>query len=240
MIEPEIELARCLTPALARGAVIVIPAFAVGRAQLLLLHLARLKRKGELPDVPIFLDSPMAIDASGLYSRHMHEHRLSTADVDLMCNAATFVNTPEQSKLLDQRSGPMIVISASGMATGGRVIHHLKSFVGDERNLILLTGFQAPGTRGGSLASGASKLRMHGEDYPVRAEVRQLRAGSSHADANEILAWMSKLAKPPRQTFITHGEPGASDALRQRIERELGWSSLVPEYRQTIELSAHE
>ncbi|HEY0682267.1 MAG TPA: MBL fold metallo-hydrolase [Steroidobacter sp.] len=236
-VEPEVELGRCLAPAIARGAVVVVPAFAIGRAQTLLLHIARLKHKGALPDIPVYLDSPMAIDASGLYRRFMHEHRLSAADYDLLCHAASFINTAEQSKSLDRRTGPMIIVSASGMATGGRVIHHLKSFLGDERNLILLTGFQAPGTRGGSLASGASTVRIHGEDFPVRAEVRQLQAGSSHADANEILAWMGKLPKPPRQTFITHGEPSASDALRQRIERQLGWSTLVPEYRQTVELT---
>src|SRR5690606_26842125 len=181
---------------------------------------------------------PMAIDASGLYRRFMREHRLSEADSSLMCNAASFINTPEQSKSLDRRDGPMIIISASGMATGGRVIHHLKAFLGDRRNLILLAGFQAPGTRGGSLASGASTVRIHGQDFPVRAEVRQLQASSSHADADEILAWMRQLGTAPRQIFITHGEPGASDTLRQRVEHELGWPALVPEYRQTIELSA--
>jgi metallo-beta-lactamase family protein len=237
-IDPEVELARCLTPALARRGVVVVPAFAVGRAQTLMLHIARLKHRGELPDVPVYLDSPMAIDASGLYRRFMREHRLSAADSSLMCNAASFINTPEQSKSLDRRDGPMIIISASGMATGGRVIHHLKAFLGDRRNLILLAGFQAPGTRGGSLASGASTVRIHGQDFPVRAEVRQLQASSSHADADEILAWMRQLGTAPRQIFITHGEPGASDTLRQRVEHELGWPALVPEYRQTIELSA--
>lgn len=236
-IDTEVELAQCLNPAIARGAVIVVPAFAIGRAQTLLLQIARLKRKGQLPDIPVFLDSPMAIDASALYRRFTHEHRLSAADCDLMCDAATFVNTADQSKALSQRSDPMIIISASGMATGGRVVHHLKAFVGDERNLILLTGFQAPGTRGGTLAAGASTVRIHGQDFPVRAEIRQLQAGSSHADSNEILAWLRQLTQAPRQTFITHGEPGASDALRQRIERELGWSTLVPEYRQTVDLT---
>ena len=237
-MDPEIELAQCLDPALARGGVVVVPAFAIGRTQTLLLHIARLKRKGLLPDIPVYLDSPMAIDASGLYRHFIHEHRLDAADCDLMCHAGTFINTAEQSKSLDRRTGPMIIVSASGMATGGRVIHHLKAFLGDERNLILLTGFQTPGTRGGSLVNGATTVRIHGEDFPVRAEVRQLHAGSSHADANEMLGWMRKLASAPRQTFITHGEPGASDALRQRIERELGWSTLIPEYRQTVELTA--
>lgn len=237
-IDAERELAQNLSPALARGAVIVVPAFAIGRAQTLLLQIARLKRKSALPDIPVFLDSPMAIDASALYRRFTREHRLSAAECDLMCNAATFINSADQSKALSQRTGPMIIISASGMATGGRVVHHLKAFLGDERNLILLTGFQAAGTRGGSLANGASTVRIHGQDFPVRAEVRQLQASSSHADANEILAWLRQITKPPRQTFITHGEPGPSDALRQRIERELRWSTLVPEYRQTLDLTS--
>lgn len=235
-VDTERELMQWLPSAIERGGVTVIPAFAVGRAQALLLHIARLKRRGELADVPVYLDSPMAIDASALYHRFMHEHRLSAAECDLMCHAASLVNTPDQSKALSARTGPMIIISASGMATGGRVVHHLKAFVSDERNLVLLAGFQAPGTRGGALANGARILRMHGEDFPVRAEVKQLQSASSHADANGMLAWMSNLAKPPRQTFVTHGEPGASDALRQRIERELRWSATTPEHLQAVEL----
>lgn len=235
-VDTERELVQWLPRAIKRGGVVVIPAFAVGRAQAMLLHIARLKRRGDLVDVPVYLDSPMAIDASALYHRFMHEHRLSAAECDLMCHAATLVNTPDQSKALSARTGPMIIISASGMATGGRVVHHLKAFVGDERNLVLLAGFQAPGTRGGALANGARTLRMHGEDFAVRAEVQQMESASSHADANEMLAWLSHLAKPPRHTFITHGEPAASDALRQRIERELRWSAIVPEHLQSVEL----
>lgn len=237
-VDTEKELMQWLQPAIARSAVAVIPAFAVGRAQALLLHIARLKRRREIPDVPVFLDSPMAIDASALYHRFMHEHRLSASECDLMCRAATLVNTPVDSKALSARTGPMIIISASGMATGGRVVHHLKAFIGDERNLVLLAGFQAPGTRGGALANGARTLRIHGEDFPVRSEIRQLQSTSSHADASEMIAWMRNLSAPPRQTFVTHGEPSASDALRQRIERELGWEALVPEHRQAIDLGA--
>jgi len=236
-IDAERELAQWLNRAATRAGVTVIPAFAVGRAQTLLLHIARLKRKGALPDIPVFLDSPMAIDASALYHRFMHEHRLSASDCDLMCHAATLINTRDESKALSTRTGPMIIISASGMATGGRVVHHLKAFIGDERNLVLLAGFQAPGTRGGALARGARTLRIHGQEFAVRAEVGQLQSASSHADANEMLSWMRTLATPPRQTFITHGEPPASDALRLRIERELGWSALVPEYLQSIPLT---
>lgn len=236
-IDTEQELSEWLQPAIARRGVTVIPAFAVGRAQALLLHIARLKQRGSLRDVPVFLDSPMAIDASALYHQFMHEHRLSASDCDLMCRAATLVNTPEESKALSARTGPMIIVSASGMATGGRIVHHLKAFIGDERNLVLLAGFQAPGTRGGALANGARTLRMHGEEFPVRAEVRQLHSASSHADAKEMLAWMKNLPAPPRQTFITHGEPSASDALRHRIERELGWPARVPEHLQSFDLT---
>lgn len=235
-LDPETELGDWLRPVCERGGVVVIPSFAVGRAQLLVLYLARLKRSGKLPDVPVFLDSPMAVDASELYQRFDREHRVGANERQLL-RAATLIHTPEQSKALDQRSGPMIIVSASGMAAGGRVVHHLKAFMGDPRNLILLAGFQAPGTRGGALANGATQLRMHGQDFQLRASVGQLRASSSHADANELLAWMGALRKPPRTTFVTHGEPAASDALRYRIEHELGWNVCVPEYRDTVELS---
>lgn len=235
-VDRESELADWLSRAGERRGVVVIPAFAVGRAQTLLLHIARLKHQNRLADVPVYLDSPMAIDASALYHRFRHEHRLSEEECRRMCRAATLVNTPEQSKALDQRSGPMIIVSASGMATGGRVVHHLKTFIGDPRNLVLLAGFQASGTRGAALANGASTLRIHGQEFPVRAEVGQLRASSSHADADELLAWMRQMGAAPRRTFITHGEPSSSDALRFRIEHELGWEASVPEYRETVEL----
>jgi metallo-beta-lactamase family protein len=235
-IDREEELLMWLLPAVERGGVVVIPAFAVGRAQTLLLHIARLKRDGKLVDVPVYLDSPMAIDASALYHRFMHEHRLSEAECELMCRAASLVNSPEQSKALDQRTGPMIIVSASGMATGGRVVHHLKAFMGDPKNLVLLAGFQAPGTRGGSLAQGAQSLRIHGQEYPVRAQVGQLQSASSHADADELLAWMRLLPQPPRRVFITHGESEASAALRGRIEAELGWKAEVPALGATAEL----
>jgi metallo-beta-lactamase family protein len=161
---------------------------------------------------------------------------LSEAECELMCRAASLVNSPEQSKALDQRTGPMIIVSASGMATGGRVVHHLKAFMGDPKNLVLLAGFQAPGTRGGSLAQGAQSLRIHGQEYPVRAQVGQLQSASSHADADELLAWMRLLPQPPRRVFITHGESEASAALQGRIERELGWKAEVPALGATVEL----
>jgi metallo-beta-lactamase family protein len=236
-VDAERELGEALAPAIARGAVIVIPAFAVGRTQTLLLLLSRLKARRAIPDIPVFMDSPMAIDATALYERFQHEHRISREENARMCRAAVMVNTPEESKALDSREGPVIIVSASGMATGGRVIHHLKAFVGDPRNLVLLSGFQAPGTRGASLLAGAQTLRMHGQEFPVRAQVAQLEGTSAHADASELLDWMKRLPAAPRRCFVTHGEAGASDALRQRIEHELGWQAEVPEHRASVELS---
>lgn len=236
-IDPEQELGTWLRRACARGAVTVIPTFAVGRAQALLWHITRLKAHGELPDVPVFLDSPMAVDVTHLYRGFHEQHRLDAADARRMCAAASFVNSAEQSRVLDARAGPMIILSAAGMATGGRVLHHLKAFAGDPRNLILFAGYQAPGTRGAALVAGSRRLRIHGQEHAVRAEVGQLEASSSHADADELIAWMRRLPAPPRQVFVTHGEPGAADALRSRIEHELGWSARVPEYREELELS---
>lgn len=235
-VDREAELLAWLSPAVERRGVVVIPAFAVGRAQTLLLHIARLKQAGHLTDVPVFLDSPMAIDASALYHRFQREHRLSDAECDLMCRAPSLINTPEQSKALDQRDGPMMIISASGMATGGRVVHHLKAFMGDSNNLVLLAGFQAPGTRGGSLAQGTKTLRIHGQEYPVLAQVGQLESASSHADSEGLVSWLRQLPRPPSRVFITHGEPQASSALQARIEHELGWKAEVPKPGAVAEL----
>jgi metallo-beta-lactamase family protein len=234
-VDPEVELGQWLAGVCSRGGVAVIPAFAVGRVQALLRHIERLKASARLPDVPVYLDSPMASDVTALYRRLGSEHRLSQDECARMCQAAQFVNSTEQSKALDQRPGPMIILSASGMAAGGRVVHHLKAFVGDPRNLVLFSGFQAPGTRGAAMVAGVESIRIHGEEIPVRAEVAQLAASSAHADAEELLAWMRQLPAPPRHTFVTHGEPHASDVLRYRIQHDLGWQVSVPEHREVFD-----
>ncbi|HEY6925272.1 MAG TPA: MBL fold metallo-hydrolase [Steroidobacteraceae bacterium] len=235
-IDPETELAAWIAKACGRGGITVIPAFAVGRVQTLLLHIARLKDRKQIPDVPVYLDSPMACDATALFLRLGSEHRLTRAECARMCGAAHFVNSPEDSKELDRRQGPMIILSSSGMATGGRVVHHLKAFAGEPRNLILLSGFQAAGTRGAALAAGAQSIRIHGVEVPVRAEVGQLAAFSAHADADGLLAWMRQLTTPPRLTFVTHGEPHSSDVLRYRIQHEIGWNVRVPEHLEVVDL----
>ena len=225
------ELAAALRKVSARGGVAVVPVFAVGRAQAILHSIAKLKQGGEIPHgLPIFLDSPMAIHATALFEKHMDEHRLTPQQVQAMDHVATMIETTEQSKALGKRHGPMVILSASGMATGGRVLHHLANYVGDHRNMVVLTGYQSPGTRGATLASGSPTIRMHGKDLPVQAEIVQLASTSAHADANQLLAWLGRMPAPASQVYVVHGESQASDALRQRIERELHLRVVVPEH----------
>ncbi|MDE3231985.1 MAG: MBL fold metallo-hydrolase [Pseudomonadota bacterium] len=225
------ELGAALKKVSARGGVAVVPVFAVGRAQAILHSIAKLKAQGDIPHgLPIFLDSPMAVHTTALFKRHMGEHRLSAEEVQAMDHVATMIETPEQSKALIKRHGPMVILSASGMATGGRVLHHLANYVGNHRNMVILTGFQSPGTRGATLASGAPTIRLHGKDLPVAAEIVQLTSASAHADGNQLLAWLQQMPKPPAQVYVVHGELEASDALRQRIERDLKMRAVVPEH----------
>ena len=235
-IDAQSELAGILNRALARDAVVVIPAFAVGRAQSLLYLIASLKAQRRIPQVPVFLNSPMATDVTEIYREFSEQHRLSAQQCRDMCAAAKFVNSVEESKHLNTLHGPMIIVSASGMATGGRVLHHLKAFAPDARNLILFSGYQAAGTRGAAMVSGADAIKMHGEWIPVRAEVAQLQAASSHADRNGLLAWLRGAPRIPARVFVTHGEPSAADTLRQYLRREFDTEVLVPEQGEQVEL----
>lgn len=235
-IDPEAELGAHLARVLERKGVAVIPAFAVGRAQALLFHISRLKLRGAIPDVPVFLNSPMAIDATQLYRAYRREHRLTIEQCRAACTVAQMVNSTDESKALNLRRGPMIIISASGMATGGRVLHHLKAFAPEPRNMIILPGYQAAGTRGASLATGANEIKIHGAYVRVGAEVVKLDSMSAHADYTEILRWLSAFKIPPRRTFVTHGEPAAADEMRRRIEETLGWNVHVPEHGECVSL----
>ena len=228
------ELAPALQRVAKRGGVAVVPVFAVGRAQALLHAIHLLKMKGELPSsLPVFLDSPMAVHTTHLFEDHPGEHRLSRQDTHALTHSATMVNSTDESRALASRHGPMVILSASGMATGGRVLHHLAHYAGDHRNMILLTGYQAPGTRGATLASGIKSVRIHGRDVDVNAEVVQLQSASAHADANQLLAWLRTMPQPPDQVYVVHGENGPADALRCRIKRDLGWRATVPEQGST-------
>ena len=234
--DPLTVLADVINRTAARGGVVVIPAFAVGRAQALLYCIHLLKQRGLIHHLPVYLNSPMAASATRVYLRHTELLRLSRGECEAMAAGAQVVETADDSRLLNARKGPMVIVAASGMAVGGRVVHHLKAFAPDRRNTILLAGFQAAGTRGAALANGAARLRIFGEDVPVRAEVARLDHLSAHADAGEILAWMGELQRAPKKVFITHGEPAAADALRQRIERELHWHCHMPYYTETVDL----
>ena len=230
------ELAVVVNRTAARGGMVLIPAFAIGRAQSLLYCLYLLKSQGLIPELPIYLNSPMAANATQIYTRHLDELKLTAAQCQAMTRDTHFVQTPDESRELNTRRGPMVIISASGMATGGRVLHHLKAFAPDKRNTILFAGYQAGGTRGATLVGGAKTVRIFGEDVPIHAEVAVLDGLSAHADAAEIVQWLRGFASAPRQTFITHGEPAAADAMRQRIERELGWRCHMPYYLESVSL----
>ncbi|MDH3239906.1 MAG: MBL fold metallo-hydrolase [Alphaproteobacteria bacterium] len=235
--DPQDALADIVSRTIGRGGSVIVPAFAVGRAQSVMFHLMRLKSEGRIPaDLPVFLDSPMAINASQVFCDHMKEHRLTAAQCHAACDVACYVREAEESKALDADPMPKIIISASGMATGGRVLHHLKHYAPDHRNTVLFTGFQAGGTRGAAMMGGAESVKIHGQSIPVKAEVANLQMLSAHADGDQILDWLGHFRAPPRLTFVTHGEPAASDALRRRIEEELNWPCRVPDYRDEASL----
>ena len=234
--DPLSELADVISRTAARGGIVVIPSFAVGRAQALLYCLHLLRQQHRIPDLPAFLNSPMAADATHIYERHRAEHRLNPEQCAAMGSAARIVNSVEESKRLNDMHYPAIIISASGMASGGRVLHHLKAFAPDPRNSILFAGYQAAGTRGAAMVNGASTVKIHGQQVPIRAEVAQLDSMSAHADRDELLAWIGALPGAPQRVFVTHGEPVAADALRQAIEERHRWPCSVPEYRDAIEL----
>jgi metallo-beta-lactamase family protein len=231
-------LADILERTLARGGTIVIPAFAVGRAQLVIYYLARLKDAGRLrPETRIYVDSPMAIDAAEIFLAHPEDQKLPPDEARRIFALPTYVREAEASKAVTADPTPKIIVSASGMATGGRVLHHLVHYAPDARNTILFVGYQAAGTRGAAMTGGAESIRIHGQDIPVRAEVQNLGMLSAHADQDELLRWLSGFKQKPRTVFITHGEPVAADAVRQRIERDMGWQCVVPEQHHKVHLA---
>jgi metallo-beta-lactamase family protein len=225
-----LRLGEIVSRTVQRGGTVLIPSFAVGRAQALLLVLQRLKRSGAIPpQLPIFLDSPMAIEATALYRRFGSLLRLSRREVQTLCDGVRTVTTAQQSMRLSGARYPAVIIASSGMATGGRVLHHLKALAPDARHSIVLAGHQAGGTRGAKLMAGERELKIHGELVPVRAEVQQLEGFSGHADRAELLAWLQQMPRPPRQTWVVHGEPEAADSLRFAVQEQLGWRAEVPE-----------
>lgn len=233
--DPLEALAAVVERTVQRGGTVVIPAFAVGRAQVLIYYLWQLRESGRLRGIPIFLDSPMATSATELLHRHQIDHKLTAEECDAACASVTYVRDVEESKALSNNRYPKIIISASGMATGGRVLHHIAAFAGDHRNTLLFSGFQAAGTRGRKLLDGAREVKIYGHWMPVSAEVAELPMLSAHADCDELMQWLSGFQQP-KHVFIIHGEPDASEALRESIQRHLGWSASVPLQNDELEL----
>jgi metallo-beta-lactamase family protein len=231
------KIAEVINRTIKRGGTILIPSFAVGRAQSILYYLSKIKETKQIPDIPIYLDSPMAIDATEIMHKHPHDHHLSKEDCRITCQVAKYVNSSEESKWIDSQPFPKVILSASGMATGGRILHHLKVFAPDSRNTILLTGYQASGTRGASILEGRPEVKIHGEMVPIRAEVANISELSAHGDYEEILTWMKGFNHPPRKVFITHGDPNASLSLKEHIEERFGWVCSIPEYLSVENLS---
>jgi metallo-beta-lactamase family protein len=236
--DPQIKLAAVINKTVKRKGVVIIPVFAVGRAQELLYYIHLLKSSGAISnDIPVYLNSPMAVDATEIFTHHSGEHRLTPEQCSALNRTAHMVNSVEQSKRLNETAGPMIILSASGMATGGRVVHHLKAFAPDPKNTILFVGFQAAGTRGAAMLDRVDSIKIHGEYVPLRADVELVSNLSAHADYAEIIAWLGGFEAKPKKTFITHGEPVAADAMRLHIEEQLHWQVVVPDYLETVTLT---
>jgi metallo-beta-lactamase family protein len=238
---PDAVLAQAIEEILASGGCLVIPAFAVGRTQDLLYALRSLMVAGSVPRLPIYVDSPMAIEATRLFLAHAEAHDPNLAGDTAaltwsLAGGVHFVHSRQESQALNELREPAIVIAASGMATGGRVLHHLKHRLPDRRNTVLLAGYQAPDTRGRLLLEGAKQLKIHGEYVPVRARIRFVDGYSAHGDEPELLRWLGGLVRPPRRLFLVHGEPDATAALAESIKQRLGWKAEIPAYGDSVPL----
>lgn len=236
------QLTQIVHETVANNGMMVIPAFAVGRSQLLIYYLQRLMDAKEIPLLPIFLDSPMAISVTNLYEKHAYGHKIKVTashnDLISIFDATNihFCNSRESSKALNEMKKPGIIISASGMATGGRVLHHLFHRLPNENDTVVLAGYQAEGSRGRSILEGEKTIKIFGEQVPVHCHVREVHGLSAHADQSELLRWLSNFKKAPKTTFIVHGEEASATVFSKLISDRLGWNTVIPEYLQTVNL----
>jgi metallo-beta-lactamase family protein len=241
--DPAALLAGIVNRVALRGGSIIIPAFAVGRTQTFMYYLRELEAQDKIPRLPVYVDSPMAQSATDLYLKYRAEHDADYAKIDaggqgdpLNVREFHLTRTVEESKAINKVKTPCIIVSASGMVAGGRVLHHLAQRLPDARNAVILAGFQAQGTRGRALQEGAKTLRLYGQGVPVNAEIVQMSQLSAHAGKSELLRWLRALPAPPKQTYLTHGEPVAARALQQAIAAEFSWSAAVARYLDTVEI----
>ena len=241
---PEKELARVIAESVNRGGSLIIPSFAVGRTQELLFCIRELEEKGEIPSLPVYVDSPMAIDTTMIFEKRKGDYNLEAKIFELQgkkilrTKQIKFCRTKEESKQLDEQNNPGIIISASGMAEGGRILHHLAHRLPHPQNTILFIGFQAAGTRGRSIVEGNPTVKIHGQQIPIRAKIEKISGFSAHADYNETLAWLMGFNRPPLKTFIIHGEPEASASLSEKITRLLGWKVIIPKFNESFEIDS--
>jgi metallo-beta-lactamase family protein len=239
--DPLGSLAEAVNDTFQRGGMLLIPAFAVGRTQDILYRLGILERSKRIPELPVFVDSPMACDATPIYLAHGREHDLEMQTLigeghePLRTSRTRFVTAARDSKALNELKGPGVIISASGMATGGRVLHHLKHRLPDPNSSVLFVGYQSEGTRGRRLLDGEQQLKLHGQLVDVRAKIMNISGFSAHADWKETLRWMEGFSAPPRQTLLVHGETKALESLRQKVAAK-GWNVAVPRHLETVEL----
>ncbi|WAC07311.1 MAG: MBL fold metallo-hydrolase [Thermodesulfobacteriota bacterium] len=239
---PEEELARVINESVKRGGSLVIPSFAVGRTQELLFCIRELEEEGKIPSLPVFVDSPMAIDATMVFEKRKGDYDIESKVLELegknvlKTRQIKFCRSTEESKQLDEQKISGIIISASGMVEGGRILHHLAHRLPNPQHTVLFIGFQAAGTRGHTILEGKPMVKIHGQQIPIRAKIENISGFSAHADYNEILAWLMGFNRPPLKTFIVHGEPEAAEALSEKIKRKFGWDVVIPKFKETFEI----
>ena len=240
--DPLPELAELIRDTAKGGGSVIVPAFAIERTQKLVFILKHLMESSQIPRMPVFCDSPMAIKAVEIFLKHDEEYSEETRDMireygsPLEWPHFTFASTPEESKKINETRMPAVIISSSGMATGGRILHHLAQRLPDPRNLVLFIGFQAPGTRGFTIKSKSDEVKIFGDYVPIRAQIAALEQFSDHADPPELLEWLRTFKNRPGTTYLVHGEPEASSQLRDLMETELGWSVQIAQYQEKVEL----
>lgn len=241
--DPKVKLAEIINIALRRGGTVIVPSFAVGRTQELLYLLREMEDNKQIPHIPVYVDSPMAVSVTNVLLAHPEEHDLEMTALEkkgidpLGTHKVTFVRSVEESKALNSNPVPKVIIASSGMCTGGRVLHHLRHRLGDPLTTVLFVGYQAEGTLGRYLKDGAKETKIHGQRVVVRARIEAIEHFSAHADYNEELRWLSYFEHPPRSVFITHGEETARKSLGEKIQKQLGWKTVLPEYLQTFDLT---
>ena len=239
---PEEELARIINESVKRGGALVVPSFAVGRTQELLFSIRELEEKGRIPVLPVYVDSPMAINATEVFEKRKGDYNLKAKVLELngkhilRPKEIRVCKDREESKAINQENSGAIIISASGMVTGGRILHHLAYRLPRPQDTVLFIGYQGEGTRGRTIADGKPVVKIHGEKVPVRAKIENISGFSAHADYNEILAWLMGFNRPPLKTFIVHGEPNASESLAKKIRDKLGWKVVIPQYQESFEI----